>query len=69
MANSGLTTLPNQNLVTNIGFGDDAPTLAGLETAVETSGLLNIQHPKVICRDANVDAYAFNSHFEDSATQ
>ena len=63
MANSGLTTLPNQNLVTNIGFGDDATHTTGLATAVETSGLPNIQHPKVICRDANADAYAFNSHF------
>ena len=63
MANSGLTTLPNKNLVTNIGFGDDATHTTGQATAVETSGLPNIQHPKVICRDANADAYAFNSHF------
>ncbi len=63
MANSGLTALPNQNLVTNIGFGDDATHTTGLATAVETRGLPAIQHPKVICRDAGADAYAFNSHF------
>ena len=63
MANSGLTTLPNQNLVTNIGFGDDATHTTGQATAVETIGLPAIQHPNVICRDAGADAYAFNSHF------
>ena len=63
MANSGLTALPNQNLVTNIGFGDDATHTTGQATAVATSGLPTIKHPKVICRDAGADAFAFNSHF------
>ena len=66
MANSGLTTLPNQNLVTNIGCGDDATHTRGQATAVATSGLPTIKHPKVICRDAKADAYAFNSHFGGS---
>ena len=65
MANSGLTTLPNQNLVTNIGFGDDATHTTGQATAIENQWTdVLMMHPNVICRDAAVaDAYAFNSHF------
>ena len=63
MANSGLTALPNQNLVTNIGFGDDATHTTGQQTAVLTHGLPNVVHPQMICRDAHADIYTFDTHF------
>ena len=63
MGSSGLTVLPNENLVINIGFGDDATHTAGQQTAVATRGLSDLYHPRLICRDAYADAYTFNHHF------
>ena len=63
MANSGLTALPNQNLVTNIGFGDDATHTTGQQTAVATQGLTNLIHPQMICRDSHADSHTFNTHY------
>ena len=63
MANSGLTALPNQNLVTNIGFGADATHTTGQQTAVSTQGLINLVHPQIICRDSHADVHTFDTHF------
>ena len=63
MANMGLTALPNQNLVTNIGFGEDATHTAGQQTAVAAWGLSDLCHPELICRNAHADAYTFDHHF------
>ena len=63
MANSGLTALPNRNLVTNIGFGEEATHTAGQEVSVALEGLSRLKHPLLACRDAQADAYSFNGHF------
>ena len=62
MANSGLTALPNRNLVTNIGFGHGAThTFEQInQPVVKELGLLS--HPRLICRDAKADNYTFLHH-------
>ena len=62
--NSGLTALPNRNLVNNVGFGDDAThtTHSTIKTQVE-NGLTPIQHPKFIVADVTADRYTHDHHY------
>ncbi len=61
---SGLTILPNVNLVSNIGFGADAThttilnELANLPTAAMSFPL---QHPEFVIRNAKADKYVDNT--------
>lgn len=63
--NRGLTTLPNVNLVSNLGFRSDAThTFGESELAnmpVENIGKL--QHPTFMVRDRSADMYAFHRYF------
>ena len=61
LANSGLTTLPNCNLVSNVGFGDDATHTVGspLNTDIGHEGLRTILAPRFVIRDANADHYTY----------
>jgi hypothetical protein len=64
LANSGLTALPNRNLVSNVGFGGDATHTTG--KAIDTSigeGLDARQHPAFVLRDASADRYTFDELF------
>jgi|LakMenEpi03Aug12_release.lakeMendotaPanAssembly.Ray.scaffolds.fasta_scaffold148280_3 hypothetical protein len=65
---NGLTILPNQNLVSNIGFGEGAT-----HTATKNSRLANIsrqemifplKHPPFILRDVSLDKFTHNSVFK-----
>jgi hypothetical protein len=62
-ANGGLTTLPNHNLVTNVGFGEGAThTTDGTAGAVinqTRAGLGNIKSPSFVLRDSDADHYSF----------
>jgi hypothetical protein len=62
---SGLTILPNTNLVSNIGFGDDATHTFGENTysKMATQDVGEIAHPPFILNHHEADQYTFNRHF------
>lgn len=64
LANSGLTALPNRNLVNNVGFGEDAThtTGASIKTSI-SEGIDPNQHPTFLLRDAAADRYTFDHVF------
>ncbi len=64
LANGGLTALPNRNLVSNVGFGDDAThtTVKAIGTAIG-QGMDSIKEPLFILRDCLADSYTFNEFF------
>jgi len=64
LINSGLTALPNRNLVHNVGFGVDATHTIGKSKAPGVSkcidpGLV----PSFVLRDADADSYTFHFIF------
>lgn len=63
MANHGLTALPNQNLVTNVGFGDHATHTIHQVKQGEKKGLGTLRHPPLICRNSEADEYTYLHHF------
>ena len=63
MVNQGLTALPNCNLVTNIGFGEQAThTIADINQS-ETRELRNLRHPPFVYRESKADDFTFMYHF------
>ena len=64
LANGGLTALPNRNLMSNVGFGQDAThtTGNGIDTTIG-SGINPHQHPSFLLRDCLADRYTFDQHF------
>ena len=64
MANSGLTVLPNKNLVTNVGFGVDATHTKDSSQSINSEGFTgNLIHPTLILRHSLADSYSFMHHF------
>ena len=64
LSNSGLTVLPNQNLVSNVGFGEDAThTTSTKAKTTSSNGIDPLQHPSFLLRDAVADRYTFNNVF------
>ena len=64
LANSGLTALPNRNLVSNVGFGEDAThTTHFADPTVADQGLGRLRHPTFVLRNALADHYSFDHHF------
>ena len=63
-ANNGLTALPNTNLVTNVGFGEDAThtTGASINTSI-SEGIDPNQQPTFLLRDTAADRYTFDHFF------
>ena len=63
---SGLTILPNCNLVSNIGFGKDATHTFQLNENANliTQNLLEISHPTFIVRHEEADQYTFDYYFD-----
>jgi hypothetical protein len=63
LANSGLTALPNHNLVSNVGFGEDAAHTTGVaDPTVADLVLGELIHPQFVLRDAAADSYSFDHH-------
>ena len=64
--NSGLTILPNVNLVSNIGFrADGTHTLVDSGLAdLPSKDIGNICHPSFLVRDRFADEYTFDNHFD-----
>lgn len=62
----GLTTIPNTNLVSNIGFRDDATHTIGISryANLETEDIGKLRHPEFISRDSMADIYTFDHHFD-----
>ncbi|ACB49863.1 unknown [Crocosphaera subtropica ATCC 51142] len=64
--NNGLTILPEVNLVSNIGFGEDATHTKDINNPlanISVSNIINIEHPPYLCRHLEADAYSFNHIF------
>jgi hypothetical protein len=64
LVNSGLTALPNRNLVANVGFGSDATHTTG--KAIDTTTGVGIDpndHPSFVLRDGYADRHTFDHHF------
>ena len=61
---AGLSILPNENLVTNIGAGPDATHLGDGHSTVgiPTRGLVECTHPVGVVRDEEADRYTFAHH-------
>ncbi|MCP9820629.1 glycosyltransferase family 2 protein [Synechococcus sp. Cruz-9H2] len=64
LRNGGLTSLPNRNLVSNVGFGADAThTTVERDPTAIAEGLGELVHPSFVLRDAAADRYTFDHHF------
>lgn len=63
--NSGLTVLPNINLVSNLGFRSDATNTKSDSKYAElpVGDIGEIKHPRLIARDRVADQYTFEHHF------
>lgn len=62
--NSGLTALPNVNLVANVGFGPGAThTLHSNKKVPSAQSLGTISHPLFVIRDSLADRYTFNNAY------
>jgi hypothetical protein len=63
--NSGLTALPNINLVSNIGFGADGTHTTGESKLANLpmGDLGNIRHPSFVVRNHLADQYTFDHVF------
>lgn len=67
---SGLTILPNVNLVSNIGFGEDATHTKGDRFANMAVHPMDfpLQHPAFVLRDAKADHFTQSTHFDNAGT-
>jgi hypothetical protein len=63
--NSGLTVLPNVNLVSNIGFRSDGTHLKSESKLAHlpVKDIQEIRHPSFVVRDKIADQYTFDNHF------
>lgn len=61
----GLTVTPNVNLVTNIGFGEDATHTHKIAKRhiVQSQALGQLSHPKNVKQNLQADDFAFRQHF------
>ena len=65
---SGLTALPNNNLVSNVGFGEDAThTTKVEEPTVADKGLSEFISPTFLLRDLEADRYTYDHSFGGAA--
>jgi hypothetical protein len=64
LVNGGLTALPNKNLVSNVGFGDDATYTTGTKNKHSVAeGIGTCEPPSLMLRDSLADRYTFYNHF------
>ena len=64
LSNGGLTALPNQNLVCNVGFGDDGTNTVKMFVDTSIGNAIDpTQHPSFVLRDSNADHYTFYEYF------
>ena len=60
-----LSIVPNQNLISNLGFGADATHSLGDSpwANLPTYDIWEINHPQLITRNYGADLYTFNHHY------
>lgn len=60
----GLSIVPNDNLVTNIGAGPDALHFKSGHSTIglPVTAMGDLTHPELLLRDHDADSYAFNEH-------
>jgi hypothetical protein len=64
LVNGGLTTLPNRNLVSNVGFGvDGTHTTSGPSLTGRTEALGRVDHPSFMLRNKDADCYTFTNTY------
>lgn len=63
---SGMSIMPNVNLISNIGFRDDATHTIGASPWAEmpVGSIHNIRHPTFVLKDQEADTYTFENVFE-----
>lgn len=66
---NGLAILPNKNLVSNIGVGEDATHTRGGSPFMNlpTQAILEISHPPFVNRNREADQYTFDHNFGGEA--
>ncbi|MFT7633741.1 MAG: hypothetical protein ACI87E_004799, partial [Mariniblastus sp.] len=71
LVNNGLTCLPDVNLVSNIGFGDEAThtTHQSPLSNLPAGHLENIKHPPFVFRHKAADMYTFDNVFRPTGAQ
>lgn len=64
---SGLSVLPNSNLISNIGVGSDATHTKSESSLLKmpTADIWDIKHPSFMVRDINADYYTFEHYYGD----
>jgi hypothetical protein len=62
LLNSGLCLIPARNLVSNVGFAEDATHTVGhvCRSSVPTDSVLPLLHPPIVCLDRHADAQVFH---------
>jgi hypothetical protein len=64
----GLTATPNRNLVSNIGFGEDATHTKAWKASVSALPTYSLprplKHPHAVSVDEQADRFAFDNHFD-----
>jgi len=67
--NKGLSIIPKVNLVSNIGFDEDATHTKGSSKFdnMTTNYIYSIHHPDVITQDREADVYTFYHHYSQAA--
>ena len=70
LVNSGLSIIPNQNMIKNVGFGEDATHTVSANDARQYNEAQEIDfplvHPKFIIRDIKADRRYFKYFFKDT---
>lgn len=64
LKNNGLTILPERNLVSNLGFGDQATHTTDVRSPLAmlaTDSLTRLRHPSAIARHAEADRWTFGN--------
>lgn len=69
-SNNGLSILPNQNLVSNIGFNNNSTHTSGIDllglSNMQTFSISNIIHPNIIEINKKADKYGLDYYFNPS---
>jgi hypothetical protein len=71
-ANSSLTILPNVNLISNIGFDENATHTTSTENQLANLPVFDIgplRHPKMISRNHAADQHTFENVFRPSSSE
>jgi hypothetical protein len=65
--NNGLAILPNLNMITNIGFGDDATHTKNDEKVMENFELIITSHPFQIIHDEEADDFTLEFFYKPNS--